>query len=324
MNLSKLDSRKISGRLWSIKEMPLFLAIFAGTLVLAITKSEFLIPGNILAVFLGLSFGLIIAIGMTLLLISGGFDLSVGSIAGFSGVVLGMCIDAGFGVAISVVLAILAAAMVGLTNGIIIAKLGVNALITTLAMMMIVRGMIYIFTQGVGVTDLPDSFNVIGRTYWFGIQSTIYFAIILVVIFGILFARSGWFRQFYFIGGNEEAARLSGIKVDRLRIFAYTFTGIMAGVAGILLTARMGGAIPTQGEGMEMDVIAGCVIGGASLAGGKGTLFGSFLGMLVMALVLNAFGLIGVDVYWQRTILGVVLLAAVLGDTLRRRRTQSV
>ena len=112
--------------------------------------------------------------------------------------------------------------------------------------------------------------------------------IILMVVFGILFARSGWFRQFYFIGGNEEAARLSGIKVERLRIYAYTFTGFLAGLSGILLAARMGGAIPTQGSGMEMNIIAGCVIGGSSLGGGEGSMFGSFLGMLIMAISFNA------------------------------------
>lgn len=322
MNPGKSNFGLLINRFWSIKEVPLFLVVLLMVIILSIIKPGFLIPGNIHAVFLGVSFELIIAIGMTLLLIMGGFDLSVGSIAGFSGVILGLSINAGFGVAGSILLALLAATAVGFANGIIIAKLRVNALITTLAMMMIVRGLIYILTKGVGITNLPDSFNIIGRANWFGIQIPIYITLILVVIFGILFARSGWFRQFYFIGGNEEAARLSGIKVDRLRIFAYSFTGLMAGLAGLLLAARMGGAIPTQGQNIEMDIIAGCVIGGSSLAGGSGTMTGSFLGMLIMALVLNAFNLLGVDIYWQRMILGLILLAAVLGDTLRRRKSE--
>ncbi len=322
MNSGKSNFGQLIYRFWSIKEVPLFLVVLLLVTVLSIIKPSFIIPGNIHAVFLGVSFELIIAIGMTLLLIMGGFDLSVGSIAGFSGVILGLSINAGFGVTGSIILALVAATMVGIANGFIIAKLRVNALITTLAMMMIVRGLIYILTKGVGITNLPDSFNMIGRANWFGIQVPIYITFILVVIFGILFARSGWFRQFYFIGGNEEAARLSGIKVDRLRIFAYSFTGLMAGLAGLLLAARMGGAIPTQGQNIEMDIIAGCVIGGSSLSGGAGTMTGSFLGMLIMALVLNAFNLLGVDIYWQRMILGLILLAAVLGDTLRRRKSE--
>lgn len=315
-------ARTLLTRFLLIKEVPLFLAIFASVIVLSIFKPTFLIPGNIKAVFLGESFELIIAVGMTLLFISGGFDLSVGSVAGFSGVILGLAISAGIGIPLSILVALGAAALVGLVNGLVIAKIRVNALITTLAMQMIVRGIIYILTRGVGKPNLPDEFNILGRATWLGIQTPVYITAVLLVVFGILFARSGWFRQFYFIGGNEEAARLSGIKVDRMRIYAYTFTGFMAGLAGLLLAARMGGAIPTQGEGMEMDIIAGCVIGGSSLAGGEGSMFGSFLGMMIMALVLNAFNLLGVDIYWQRLILGVILLAAVLGDILRRRRIE--
>ncbi|HYE80624.1 MAG TPA: ABC transporter permease [Clostridia bacterium] len=320
MGENKLNSRMLAGRFLGIKEVPLLLGILGIATALSISKSSFLNPGNIHAIFLGSSFELIIAIGMTLLFIMGGFDLSVGSIAGFSGVVLGLCFDAGLGVEVAIIMGILAASLIGFANGVIISKLRVNALITTLAMQMIIRGLIYILTKGVGKTNFPDEFNIIGRATWLGVQTPIYFSLILVIIFSILFARSSWFRQFYFIGGNEEAARLSAIKVDRLRIFAYTFTGLMAGISGILLASRMGGAIPTQGQGMEMTIIAGCVIGGSSLGGGEGSLFGSFLGIFIMALVLNAFNLLGVSIYWQRMILGLILLTAVLGDVLRERK----
>lgn len=320
MDHIKINFFNLSKRFLLIKEVPLFLVVFGSVIVLTIIKPSFSAPGNIHAIFLGASFDLIVAIGMTLLFIMGGFDLSVGSIAGFTGVVMGLCFDAGIGPVVAILAGILAATLVGFANGVIISKMRVNALITTLAMQMIIRGLIYILTKGVGKPNFPDSFNTVGRVTWFGIQSPIYITAILMIVFGILFARSAWFRQFYFIGGNEEAARLSGIKVDRLRIFAFSFTGFMTGLSGILLAARMGGAIPTQGQGMEMNVIAGCVIGGCSLAGGEGTMFGSFLGMLIMAIVLNAFNLLGVNIYWQKAILGVILLAAVLGDVLRRRK----
>jgi ribose transport system permease protein len=319
MEQKSATAPSIFSRFLMIKEVPLALVILAAVVVLTIIKPTFLIPGNIHAVFLGASFEMIMAIGMTLLFVMGGFDLSVGSMAGFSGVMLGVAISKGAGVPGGIIVGIAASTLVGLLNGLIIAKIRVNALITTLAMQSIVRGIIYILTQGVGKPNLPDEFNIIGRTTWFGIQTPIYFAVVLMIVFGVLFARSGWFRQYYFIGGNEEAAKLSGIKVDRLRVLAYTFIGFMSGFSGILLASRMGGAIPTQGAGMEMDVIAGCVIGGCSLAGGEGTMFGSFLGMLIMALVFNAFNLIGVNIYWQRFILGVILLAAVLGDVARKR-----
>jgi len=322
MERQDASAPSLLGRFLLLKEAPLALVILAAVIVLSIAKPTFLIPGNIHAVFLGASFEMIIAIGMTLLFIMGGFDLSVGSVAGFSGVILGLAISSGSGVPGGIVFGLAAATLVGLVNGLVIAKLRVNALITTLAMQSIVRGVIYILTQGVGKPNLPDEFNIIGRATWFGIQTPIYLSMGLMIVFGVLFARSGWYRQYYFIGGNEEAAKLSGIQVDRLRISAYTFIGFMSGLSGIFLASRMGGAIPTQGQGMEMDVIAGCVIGGCSLAGGEGSMFGSFLGMLIMTLVLNAFNLIGVNVYWQRLILGVILLAAVLGDVLRKRRLE--
>lgn len=321
--MEKLDNKAFkikASKFFQIKEIPLLLVISIAVISLSIVKPNFLIFGNIHSVFLGASFEAIMAIGMTLLLVLGGFDLSVGSVAGFSGVMVGTCFDMGLNVPFSILIGLFAATLVGLTNGYIVAKLKVNSMITTLAMQMIVRGLIYIMTKGVGKPNFPDSFNIIARQTFFNIQTPIYISVILIAIFGVLFAKTGWFRQFYFIGGNEEAARLSGIKVDRLRIMAYAFTSFMAGLSGILLAARMGGAIPTQGQNMEMNVIAGCVIGGCSVVGGEGTMFGSFLGILVMALVVNAFNLLGVDIYWQRTILGIILLIAVLADVFRRRK----
>lgn len=305
---------------FSIKEVPLLLAIVVASIALVIANPNFLVFGNLHSIFLGASFEAIMAIGMTLLLVLGGFDLSIGATAGFTGVISGLCLDAELGAPIAILVGIIAATIVGFANGILIAKLKVNSMIATLAMQNIVRGMIYILTKGVGKPNFPDSYNIIGRAMVGKIQTPIIICIVLMVVFGVLFAKSGWFRQFYFIGGNEEAARLSGIKVDKLRIFAYTFMGFMAGISGVLLAARMGGAIPTQGQNMEMNVIAGCVIGGCSVSGGEGTMFGAFLGVLVMAIVTNAFNLLGVDVYWQRTILGMILLISVLTDVLRRKK----
>lgn len=305
-----------------IKETPLILVIVVAVIGLTIAKPTFIVPRNIHSILLGSSFELIIAIGMTALFISGGFDLSVGSVAGFSGIIVGIALTKQIGVVPSILIGLLAATAVGFINGLIIAKLNVNALITTLAMQSIIRGVIYVLTRGLGKPNLPDNFNIIARTSFAGIQTPIIITFTLMIIFGLIYAKSGFFRQYYFIGGNEEAARLSGIRVDFLRILVYSFVGFMAGLSGILMASRMGGAIPTSGQGMEMNVIAGCVIGGASLAGGEGTMFGTFLGILIMAIVVNAFNILGVNIYWQRLILGVILLVAVLGDTLRKNRMQ--
>ena len=307
-------------KMLSMREFPLLITIIVGVTALALYSPTFFTFGNMHSVFLGSSFEAIMVIGMTLLLIQNGIDLSIGSIAGFTGVVVGIALDFEANVPVAIAVGLIAATAVGMCNGLVIAKFKINAMIVTLAMQMIVRGLIFIVTRGVGRPNFPDAYNAIARINIFGLQAPIVYSFVLLVIFGILFAKSGWFRQFYFIGGNEEAAQLSGIKVEKLRFFAYSFMGLMAGIAGILLAARMGGAIPTQGQGMEMNVIAAAVIGGASISGGEGSILGSFLGVLVMALVINAFNVIGVDIYWQRTILGSILLLAILTDKFRHRK----
>ncbi|MCL2865087.1 MAG: ABC transporter permease [Lachnospiraceae bacterium] len=315
------NNKSIVRKVLSMRELPLLVAIILGVVILSFYSPTFFTTGNMHSVFLGSAFESIKVIGMTLLLIQNGIDLSIGSIAGFTGVMVGIALDFGANVPMAIVVGLLAATVVGMVNGFIIAHLKINAMICTLAMQMIVRGLIFIVTRGVGRPNFPDAYNAIARINIFGLQAPIIYSLVLLAIFGVLFAKSGWFRQFYFIGGNEEAAQLSGIKVVKLRFFAYTFCGFMAGISGVLLAARMGGAIPTQGQGMEMNVIAAAVIGGASISGGKGTILGSFLGVLVMSLVINAFNVIGVDIYWQRTILGSILLLAIMTDKFRARKS---
>lgn len=312
----KFDVRRI----FSSQESTILLVIIAGGIVLSFISPYFFNRSNILAVLLAASFETIVAIGMTLLFISGGFDLSVGSTFAFSGVVAGVLMTNNISPLFSIIGGLAAGAAVGYVNGIIISKVRVNPLITTLAMMSIIRGVVFVMTRGLGVSNLPDEFNVVGQATVLGVQMPIIIMVVLVIIFGLLFKYSVYFRQYFYIGGNEAAALYSGIKVDRLKIIGYVIAGIMAGLAGILSSARMGGALSTAGTGLELRVITACIIGGCSLAGGEGSMWGSFLGVLLMVLVANAFNLLGVSVYWQRSIYGFILLAAVLFDAVRRRR----
>jgi ribose transport system permease protein len=304
------------------QESTIFLVILAGGIALTFISPFFLNKDNILAIFMAASFESIVAIGMTLLLISGGFDLSVGSTFAVSGVVTGVLLSNGVGVFFAVVLGLATGGAVGYINGIIISKIRVNPLITTLAMMSIIRGVVFVMTRGLGVSNLSDEFNIIGQAKILGVQSPIIIMITLVVLFGLLFKYSVFFRQYFYIGGNEDAALYSGIKVVRLKIIAYVTAGLAAGLAGILTAARMGGALSTAGTGLELRVITACIIGGCSLSGGVGTMWGSFLGVILMVLVANAFNLTGVSPYWQRAIYGFILLAAVLFDAVRRRRME--
>lgn len=318
--MGQIKKQNPVARVLGIREVPLLLFITAAVIALAIAEPRFMLFGNIHSILLGGSYESIIAIGMTLLFVMGGFDLSVGSVAGFAGVILKLCFKAEIDIWLSIAIALSLSAAIGLVNGLIISYLKVNSLITTLSMQMIVRGLIYVFTKGIATADFPQQFTILGRATFLNIQVPIYICLVLAVIFSMQYKKSAWFRQFYFIGGGEEAARLSGIKVDQLKVFAYVFTAILAGLAGVLLGARMGGAIPTQGEGIEMNIIAGCVIGGCSVNGGEGSVFGSVMGVMLMALILNAFNLVGIDIYWQKAIKGSILLFAVLMDILRQRR----
>jgi ribose transport system permease protein len=187
-------------------------------------------------------------------------------------------------------------------------------------MMGIVRGALMVVTNGKDITGLPKSFNWIGQEFFCGVQHPILIAVVLVVAGDLLLRKSRFFRQNYYLGGNEKAARLSGIPVDRMKIFNYALMGFLAALAGVVMTARYGSASVTAAEGMELSVISAVIIGGASLQGGEGTVLGSVLGSLLMAIIVGSLTQLHVDVYWQRLVVGATLLLAVLIDTLGKRR----
>jgi ribose transport system permease protein len=283
----------------------------------------FLSSGNILALLLGLSIEAIIAVAMTNLMVSGGFDMSVGSIVAFTGAASAMLLAVGAPVIVAVLAGLALGAGIGLFNGLIIARVGINPFVATLSSLSLFRGLTLILTKGRNISGLPDGFKAIGQTTVLGVQTPILIAAFLIIVGDILLRRFRFFRQSYYIGGNERAARLSGISVDRLKTLAYVLTGLFAGLAGIVMTSRLGAASMTAGTGLELRVITAVIIGGASLQGGEGTVLGAFLGSLLMALITNALTLLGVDVYWQTFVIGGTLLTAVLIDQLGKKSGQA-
>jgi ribose transport system permease protein len=201
-------------------------------------------------------------------------------------------------------------------NGLLIAKLGLNALVTTLAGLGILRGLVYILTGGTDRTNFPDSFVVLGQGSLFGMPLPIWFALIITVIAMILMKNLRFLRRAYFIGGNLKAARTLGFNVDRTIISYYVIAGSLAALGGIIMTARVGSATTTASTGLELAVIAAVVVGGASLNGGEGSIFGAFLGVLLLTLINNILGILGVNTYWQTFVSGAVLLGAVVLDRL--------
>jgi ribose transport system permease protein len=304
----------------SQRESALVLVLLVAGLLMSLVSPVFLTRANLEAILIGLSMSGTITIGMAILLISGGFDLSVGSTLAFTGVVTGLCLNAGVPTVPAIAIGLLAALMVGLANGLLVARVGINPFITTLGMAMAVRGLLLVLAHGRAVLNLPDSFTVIGQGRLYGVQYPIFVMLSLVVVGEILVRNSRFFRQSYYVGGNERAARLSGINVSFVKVFNYCLVAFLAGVAGLMITGRFGSSSVTVGTGEELRVITAAIIGGASLSGGEGSVLGAFLGALFMAVLANALNLLGVDVYWQNLVTGALLILAVVVDVVNEKR----
>ena len=310
------DSKKRSSfflTLFSYRAIALIIII-----LFLITICSFLLPNfftfaNLKVSLLALTDKGIIVIGTTLLLVGGLIDLSVGSIFGFAAMLTALLIKANFPVSVAITIGLLSGISIGFLNGIIIEKLKVNFLITTLATLGIFRGLIFLLSQQ-SVTALPSNFTQIGKINFLNIQLPVWYMIILLIICGIFLARHRFFRQYYYIGGNRRSAVLSGIRVSRLNILAFMISGFLAALAGILLVARAASATSFMGQGLELKVIAGAVIGGSSLSGGEGSIFGSFLGVVFMELLLTILVFAKVVTYWHQIAIGVVLIMAVAFD----------
>lgn len=266
---------------------------------------------NFSQLLLNLSIDTIVAVGMMILLISGMFDLSVGSVVAFAGGLAGYLMyyhDVHFLLAIAAGLS--GSVLVGFINGLLIAKAGINPMIQTLAMMGVVRGLA-LMLSGAGIQNFPYNFIYIGQSKLLTIQAPVWYMLAIVILFSFLLKRTVFFRRYYFIGSNERAAKLSGIEVDKMKIWAFVISATLAGIAGILLASRLGAALSTSGRGLELRVITAVILGGASLAGGFGKIWGAFLGALFMAIVNNVLIIARVSGYWQEIILGLILIAAV-------------
>lgn len=271
---------------------------------------------NFSQLMLNLSVDTIVAVGMMVLMIAGMFDLSVGSVVAFAGGMAGYLMyyhDVNFILAISGGIA--GSILIGFINGWLIARIGINPMIQTLAMMGIVRGLA-LMLSGAGIQNFPYGYITIGQSKLLGLQMPVWYMIIIVLLFAYLAKNTSFFRRYYFIGGNEKAARLSGINVEKMKIWAFVISATLAGIAGILLASRLGAALSTSGRGLEMRVITAVILGGASLSGGYGKIWGAFLGALFMALINNLLILSRVSGYWQEIILGAILIAAVGIDQL--------
>ncbi|AKG73531.1 ABC transporter permease [Salinicoccus halodurans] len=296
-----------------------FLPIVGLTLlvvVITIMNQQFLSPDNLLNLLRQVSINGLIAFGMTFVILTGGIDLSVGSILAFSSAMTALIITSGIDPMFAMLLGCLVGLLAGAINGLLVTAGGMAPFIATLATMTIYRGATLVVTEGNPITGLGDSlmFQLFGKGYFFGIPVPAVTMIITFVILYIILNKTVFGRETYAIGGNETAAALSGIKVNRRKIMIYALSGLMSALAGIILASRLDSAQPTAGETYELDAIAAVVLGGTSLMGGKGRIVGTLIGVLIIGVLNNGLNLVGVSSFYQQIIKGLVIVVAVLID----------
>jgi ribose transport system permease protein len=311
----------VMGKMLQMREMVMVVLILFTCTIMSIASPYFLSISNFLAIARGFSMEGIVVVGMVVLLISGNFDLSVGSLMALSGIAsAALMVNAHMPPSVAVLGGLALGALLGGINGFVVTKIGVNPLIATLGMMAIARGLALGFTSGHPVINVPLSFAWIGQGSIAGLPVPVIIMAVVVLVADILLRKTRALRQLYYIGGNEKAAKLSGINVNRVVFISFMASGALSSMAGIISMARLTSGIPTAFIGVELRIIAACVIGGASLSGGEGTALGALLGLIFMALVTNAMTMFGVSIYWEGVITGSILTAAVSVDMLSRRR----
>ena len=285
----------------------------------AVFESTFLNWSNLSQVIRALSFIAIMAVGVAPVIITGGIDLSVGSLLGLSGVVVAVLLSSGMNMTVAIFAGLLVGILSGVVNGLLITEAKLPPFIATLGIMSIARGLAFALTGGETIRNLPPEFLVLGQGTLFNIPIPILIMVIFTILVGYFLKATTWGRYIYAIGGNEEAALYSGVSVRWMKIVVYTLCGFAAGIAGVLFTARFGVGQSTAGLGYELDVIAAAVIGGVSLSGGRGTILGTILGSLLMGILRNGLVLLNVSAYWQQVAIGLVILLAVILDRKTKR-----
>ncbi|MGD9807145.1 MAG: ribose ABC transporter permease [Deferribacterales bacterium] len=304
------------------KEMLIKFRPLLGLIILAVIVSlispRFLTVNNIMNVLRQTSINAVIAAGMTFVILTGGIDLSVGSILAICGAVSAFMIAHDYGVAVSLFTTLSLGTILGMLAGVAITKGKVQPFIATLVGMTLLRGATLVFTDGkpisTGYEEAADIYAWFGTGYIFGIPVPVVLMIAVFAVSYYVLKHTRFGRYVYAIGGNEEASRLSGVRVSRVKIAVYAISGLTAAIAGIILTSRLSSAQPTAGAGYELDAIAAVVLGGTSLAGGLGTIFGTFTGALIIGILNNALNLMNVSSYYQMIAKGAVILIAVLMD----------
>jgi ribose transport system permease protein len=300
-------------------------ALLLMVLALSLATPKFLTLVNELNILRQISVNLCLSIGLTLVILAGGIDLSVGAVLALSGAIAAGLLKLGitvsslgfalqFTVAGALVSAVLVGALAGLANAFVITWLLVPPFVATLAMLSIARGLTYLWTGGLPITGLDPAFDSLGSGFLLGIPLPVWMVAALTVLASLLTTQTPFGRHLYAVGGSERAAYLTGLSVRKIKIYVYVLAGALSALAGVIVTARLDSAQPNAGLGYELDGIAAVVIGGTSLSGGQGSVWGTVLGCLIIGVLNNGLALLDVSPFWQQVIKGVVIILAVVLD----------
>lgn len=315
MNTNENIKRKFEYKEMLSKLGPL-LALIVLIIFVSILSPSFLSLTNLMNLMRQVSINALIAFGMTFVIITGGIDLSVGSTLALSSAIMAGMIVNGIDPLIAMTVSLIAGFILGAVNGLLITKGKLVPFIATLATMTIYRGATLVLTDGKPITGLDETFvfQFMGRGYFFGIPFPIVITLVVFALLFVLLHKMSFGRKTFAIGGNEKASFIAGVKSNKIKIFVYSISGVLASLAGIILTSRLNSAQPTAGESYEMDAIASVVLGGTSMSGGKGRIFGTLIGALIIGTLNNGLNLLGVSTFYQQIVKGIVIIIAVLID----------
>lgn len=310
------------GDLRKAREINVLLALLVVSTLISLASPYFLTTNNLMGVARAFSLTAIMSIGMVMVIITGGIDLSVGSVMGLSSLVTALMFAAGMPSSVAIAAGLGIGLVAGLANGILVTVVGLPPFIATLGTLSIGRGLMYMVTHGVPVTpETPESFSILGQGYIGFVPVPVVIMIVLTIVFSIVMKKTRFGRHVYATGGNEAAARLSGVRNNRVKLMVYMLSGLISALAGIIAFSRYLSAEPASGFGAELDVIAAAAIGGASLSGGVGSVAGAVIGAALTGVIANGVVLMNIDTYAQQAITGAVILIAVSIDIIRSRRS---
>lgn len=312
----KSKLRKIS----SLDFLPLIIAYLVIIVFFSLTTEHFFAWKNFLNIFLYTANIGILGCTMTLILVSGNIDLSIGSVIALDGIILASILDKGLPLWVAIVACLGVSLLTGAYNAVMITKIKVPAFIATLAGMQIFRGACYLITDGKSIVISNEIIKALGRGYSFGIPNAVIIMLIVVVIFSLIAKYTVFGRRVYVTGGNGQVAHLSGISVDKTVTGVYLLNGLVCGIATLIYCSQLGSAMPTNATGIEFDVITAAVLGGTSMSGGKGTVVGALIGALLISTLNNGMVMMNVQTYWQDVIGGIVLVVAVIFDIMKNRK----